>query len=137
MSQGSLVRERTDRAAAFSAALSTRVPFDRLLREISYVLPEDTWLTRLGAIAPEDAAPVPAGAAPPPPATTAPPGGVTIEGATYSHGSVARVLARLGVIPSLENVRLTSSARVEPQRPKRRGWEDTKQEANRRSASPS
>ncbi len=115
VSQGSLVRERSDRAAALSAALATRVPFDRLLREISFVLPEDTWLTQLDAIAPEDAAPVPAGAAPPPPTTTAPPAGVTIEGATYSHGSVARVLARLSVIPSLENVRLTSSARVEPQ----------------------
>ncbi len=83
VSQGSLVRERTDRAAALSAALSTRVPFDRLLREISFVLPEDTWLTQLDAIAPEDTAPVPAGAAPPPPATAAPPAGVTIEGATY------------------------------------------------------
>jgi len=40
---------------------------------------------------------------------------VTIQGATYSHESVARVLARLSVIPSLENIRLTASARVEPQ----------------------
>ena len=115
VSQGSLVRERSDRAAALSAALKTRIPFDRLLREISFVLPEDTWLTQLDAIAPEDAIPVAAGAAPPPPTTTAAPSGVTIEGATYSHGSVSRVLARLSVIPSLENVRLTSSARVEPQ----------------------
>ena len=135
VSQGSLVRERTDRAAALSAALSTRVPFDRLLREISFVLPEDTWLTQLDAIAPEDTAPVPAGAAPPPPATTAPPAGVTIEGATYSHGSVARVLARLSVIPSLENVRLTSSARVEPQTESPSG--DAKSEATEASASPS
>jgi hypothetical protein len=40
---------------------------------------------------------------------------VTIEGATYSHDSVATVLARLAVVPSLANVRLTSTALVEPQ----------------------
>ncbi len=66
VSQGSLVRERTDRAAALSAALSTRVPFDRLLREISYVLPEDTWLTQPSDCARRGTAPVPrrCGAAP-------------------------------------------------------------------------
>ena len=40
--------------------------------------------------------------------------GVTIQGATYSHRSVARVLARLSAIPSLDQVRLTASASVEP-----------------------
>ncbi|CAN5254866.1 hypothetical protein BH20ACT13_BH20ACT13_15300 [soil metagenome] len=115
VSQGSLVRERSDRMTALSAALTARVPFDRLLREISFVLPEDMWLTQLDAIAPEEVVPVVAGAAPPPPTTAATPGGVSIEGATYTHGSVSRLLARLSVIPSLENVRLTSSARVEPQ----------------------
>ncbi len=115
VSQGSLVRERSDRTAALSAALRARIPFDRVLREISFVLPEDTWLTQLDAITPEEVTPVVAGAAPPPPTTTTAPGGVTLEGATYSHGSVSRLLARLSVIPSLENVRLTSSARVEPQ----------------------
>jgi len=116
VTQGSLVRERSDRVAALAAALTTRVPFDRVLREISFVLPEDTWLTQLSATAPASVVPVAVGAAPPPPpTTTAAPAGVTIEGATYSHDSVARFLARLSVVPSLENVRLTSSARVEPQ----------------------
>ena len=116
VTQGTLVRERSDRVAALAAALTTRVPFDRVLREISYVLPEDAWLTQLTATAPASVVPVVAGAAPPPPPnTTAAPAGVTIEGATYSHDSVARLLARLSVVPSLENVRLTSSARVEPQ----------------------
>jgi len=116
VTQGSLVRERSDRVAALAAALRTRVPFDRVLREISFVLPEDTWLTQLTATAPVSIVPVAAGAAPPPPTTaSATPAGVTIEGATYSHDSVARFLARLSIVPSLENVRLTSSARVEPQ----------------------
>lgn len=113
VTHGTIVRERSDRVAALSAALSTRVPFDRLLREISFVLPGDAWLTQLSATAPASSVPAVAGAAPPPQTSTTP-AGVSIEGATYSHDSVARVLARLSVVPSLENVRLTSSARVEP-----------------------
>jgi len=114
VSDAGLAQERTDRVSALAAALSTRIPFDRLLRELSLVLPEDAWLTGITASAPALAAP--AGAPPgrsPAAATTTQ--GVTIQGATYSHQSVARVLARLSVIPSLENVRLTASARVEPQ----------------------
>jgi len=115
VTQAALVQERTDRVAALASALSTRIPFDRLFRELSFVLPEDAWLTGIVASAPVSAAPTgatPAGARP---ATTAATQGVTIQGATYSHQSVARVLARLSVIPSLENVRLTASARVEPE----------------------
>ena len=40
---------------------------------------------------------------------------VTIDGATYSQESVARVLARLELVPALQDVQLTSSALVEPQ----------------------
>jgi Tfp pilus assembly protein PilN len=115
VSQAVLVQERTDRVSALAAALSTRIPFDRLFRELSLVLPKDAWLTGITASAPVSAAPTgaPPGGTPPAAVTTTQ--GVTIQGATYSHESVARVLARLAVIPSLENVRLTASARVEPQ----------------------
>jgi Tfp pilus assembly protein PilN len=114
VSQAALVQERTDRVAALAAALSTRIPFDRLLRELSLVLPEDAWLTGITASAPVGAtqAGAPPGGSAPATATTQ---GVTIHGATYSHQSVARVLARLSVIPTLENVRLMVSSRVEPQ----------------------
>jgi len=108
-----IVQERADRVAALSAALTTRVPLDRLLRELGYVLPDDAWLTGLTASAPDSAD---AGTAPP--GTSAPAAtavqGVTIQGATYSQSSVARVLARLSAIASLDQVRLTSSARVAP-----------------------
>ena len=125
VSQVALVQERTDRVAALAAALSTRISFDRLLRELSLVLPEDAWLTGITASAPASAAP--AGAPPggtPAAATTTQ--GVTIQGATYSHESVARVLARLSVIPSLENIRLTASARVEPQADETAGAKKTR-----------
>jgi len=108
---GTITQERTDRVTALAAAMSTRVPVDRLLRELAYVLPEDAWLTGLTASAPTAAAPTaPAGAAAP--ATSVP--NVTIQGATYSHQSVARVLARLAALPTLSAVRLTASARIEP-----------------------
>jgi Tfp pilus assembly protein PilN len=113
---GTIAQERSDRVTALAAALTTRVPMDRLLNELAYVLPEDAWLTGLSASAP---APVDGAAAAPPgstaPATGVP--GITIQGATYSHQSVARVLARLAALPTLTGVRLTASARVEPPAP--------------------
>jgi Tfp pilus assembly protein PilN len=108
LAPGAIAQERTDRVAALSVALTTRVPLDRLLRELAFVLPEDAWLTGLSAAAPAGTAPATA------PATTAATQGVTIQGATYSLASVARVLGRLAAIPSLEGVRLTASARVDP-----------------------
>ena len=115
VTSAALVQERSDRVAALAAALSTRVPFDRLLREVSFVLPEDAWLTGITAMAPADSTAVATapGAAPGPSSTG--PQGVTIQGSTYSHESVARVLARLSALPSLINVRLMVSARVVPQ----------------------
>jgi Tfp pilus assembly protein PilN len=109
VSQAALDQERTDRVAALASALSGRVAVDRLLNQISLVLPEDAWLTQLDAAAPVSEAiaassPVPVGTA-----------GVTIQGATWSHDRVAVVLARLAAMPSLTDIRLTGSTRVEPQ----------------------
>jgi Tfp pilus assembly protein PilN len=103
-----IAQERADRVAALSAALTYRVPVDRLLRELAYVLPEDAWLTGLTAAASPSSGVATTSAA----ASTVQ--GVTIQGATYSHASVARVLARFAAIPSLDHVRLTASARIAP-----------------------
>lgn len=115
VTSAALVQERSDRVVALAAALSTRIPFDRVLREVSFVLPEDVWLTGITATAPADSTAVATapGTAPPPSSTGQE--GVTIQGSTYSHESVARVLARLSALPSLTNVRLTASTRVVPQ----------------------
>jgi hypothetical protein len=57
---------------------------------------------------------VPAGStAPAASAPGSPPTLVTIEGYTYSHDAVARLLTRLSVIPDLKNVWLQKSARTE------------------------
>jgi Tfp pilus assembly protein PilN len=130
LDEGVLAQERTDRVAALSAALTTRFSFDKLLREISFVLPQDAWLTGLKAGLPAAAAPQ-TGA---PSASSSPASqDVSIEGATYSHDSVALILSRLSVVPSLENVSLTATARVEPQPTQASTSETTTSKKSRRS----
>ena len=111
VSVGMLAAERSSRVAALAAALSSRTAFDRVLHDISLVFPEDAWLTQLEASAPAVAAPAGGTSVPPVAAATS---GVTITGATYSHESVATVLERLSVVPTLTDVRLTSTALVQP-----------------------
>ncbi|MCS7007219.1 MAG: PilN domain-containing protein [Thermoleophilia bacterium] len=109
---GELLQERTSRLAALAAATSGRVAFDRILREVALVLPEDAWLTGLTATAPTAPAEgAPAGGA----ESSEPEQDVTIEGVTTSHEGVARVLARLDAVPSLGNVQLTAITRVDGQ----------------------
>ncbi len=64
------------------------------------MLPEDAWLTGLTATVPASAAPDRRALRFDDRDDTMP--GVTIQGATYSHESVARVLARLAALPSLD-----------------------------------
>ena len=93
-----LDQEKNARITALSSALAGRLAWDRVLREVSLVLPDDVWLTSLSAQAP---------------ATAAAPGasaGFTLNGRTYSHDGVARLLARLAVVPHLSNVQLKHSA---------------------------
>jgi Tfp pilus assembly protein PilN len=106
--QRKLASERQARIAALSAALGHRVAWDRVLREVSLVLPDDVWLTQLAAFSPKP----PTGSAT---ATTAPgavPQGFTMAGYTYSHDAVARLLTRLSVVPGLQNVWLERSLRT-------------------------
>jgi Tfp pilus assembly protein PilN len=96
-----LSAEKGARVGALSAALSSRVAWDRVLRQVSLVLPEDVWLDKLTASAP---------AAAPAEGAAAPTGtGFTLNGSTYSQSGVARFLSRLAVVPDLTNVRLQSS----------------------------
>ena len=100
-----LDNQRTQRAAALASALSRRVAWDRVLRRFSLVLPDDVWLTALTLSSPTPAT-APAGT---PPTTGT---GFTMQGFTYSHDAVARLLSRLAVVPDLANVQLLSSTRT-------------------------
>jgi Tfp pilus assembly protein PilN len=100
--------EEQPRLSAISNAMSTRIAWDRILREFSLVLPSDITLTSLTLNAPPAAVAAVPGAAPAPPAGGAQ--GLSIAGSAYSHDGVARLLSRLMLIPDLTNVTLASSA---------------------------
>jgi len=103
-SHSNLVAEKDARVTVLGKALSTRIAWDRVLREVSLVIPDDVWLEAMNTNGPD-----PAAAAPAPGQTEVPVGGFNITGYTYSHDGVARLLARLSVIPHLQNVKLGSS----------------------------
>jgi Tfp pilus assembly protein PilN len=98
-----LENEKSQRVIVLGKALATRVAWDRIMRELSLVLPEDIWLESLMASAADpNFVPTPGNA-------EAPKGTFTISGYSYSHDGVARLLARLSVVPQLERPSLGSS----------------------------
>jgi Tfp pilus assembly protein PilN len=88
---------------AVSGAMSTRIAWDRILREFSLVVPNDVTITTLNLTAPSNL-PAQPGAT-----TAATPQGLVLIGTAYSHDSVARLLSRLMLIPDLTDVTLSSS----------------------------
>jgi Tfp pilus assembly protein PilN len=106
--QTALAADKQARVTALSGALSRRVAWDRVFRELSLVLPNDVWLATIAAKAPvpSSSAVVPPAAAP---GATVAATGFTIDGFTYSHAAVARLLSRLAVVPDLVNVQLQQS----------------------------
>jgi Tfp pilus assembly protein PilN len=103
--QSALAADKQARVTALSAALSRRVAWDRVFRELSLVLPNDVWLATISAKAPVPSASAIVPPAPPPGSTVAATE-FTLDGYTYSHPAVARLLSRLAVIPDLVNVQL-------------------------------
>jgi Tfp pilus assembly protein PilN len=109
--QTALAADKQARVAALGTALSRRVSWDRVFRELSLVLPDDVWLATLSAKAPVSSS----AAAAAPPSTS---GGTvaatefTLDGFTYSHAAVARLLSRLAVVPDLVDVQLQQSTRT-------------------------
>jgi Tfp pilus assembly protein PilN len=105
-----LQQEQQARTAALATALGRRVTWDRLLREFSLVVPDDVSLTKLTAAGGGTGATVDPAA---PAGTPLPESTFTIEGYTKSQESVARLLARLSVLPELSTVDLESSVATE------------------------
>jgi Tfp pilus assembly protein PilN len=88
-----LEQEKAARVTALSSALGSRLAWDRLLREFALVLPDDVWLTSMQA-----------------PTAGASASGFAVNGRTYSQDGVARLLARLALVPHLTNVTLQHSS---------------------------
>jgi Tfp pilus assembly protein PilN len=95
---------RTTRVTALASVLAQRVAWDRLLREVSQVVPSDVWLLNLNAQSPALGAAAAAAATPGTVTQT-----FTVTGCTYSQDSVARFLARLDVVPDLSDMTLGKS----------------------------
>jgi Tfp pilus assembly protein PilN len=117
-----LAVQRDQRIAALSSALQGRLAWDRILRQISAVLPGDVWLTTLSAQSPLPVATpsttttststTSTTTTTTPAPTTPAPGPLSLTGYTYSQEGVARFLSRLAVVPALQSVKLIQSAQA-------------------------
>jgi Tfp pilus assembly protein PilN len=112
-----LATERVQRVTALQTALNGRISWDRVLREVSLVLPNDVWLSSLTLQAPVSVTPVvpvPGEDAPPPPPTSTTTSiDFQLNGKAFSHQGVARLLSRLALVPDLQGVTLGHSTRTE------------------------
>jgi Tfp pilus assembly protein PilN len=106
--RSSILNQREQRSLALAAAIGKRVSWDRILRRMALVLPDDVWLTNLKGSVPLDSA-APLATTTTPSAFPAAPTQLTLQGTTYTQAGVARLLERLQVLPDLKNVQLTSS----------------------------
>ena len=108
--------EQAKRVTALQSALNGRIAWDRVLREVSLVMPSDVWLSSLTLQAPASATAIPGATTgtPPPTTTTAPtsastPTDFVMNGKSFSHVGVARLMSRLALVPDLERVTLDHS----------------------------
>jgi Tfp pilus assembly protein PilN len=104
------------RLAAADSVSSRRIAWERLLADVSSVLPKQVYLQSLSLQSPTPLAPGASTSAPttPAPGTPAPattgPLGFSATGVASSHVKVALVLDRLASLPWLSNVTLLSTA---------------------------
>jgi Tfp pilus assembly protein PilN len=107
--EAELLQSRDQRVATLNTALTGRIAWDRVLRNLSSVLPDDVWLSSLkaGASTGAESTPAASGAA-----STAGEDFV-LNGYAYSQDGVARLLARLEVVPDLSDVQLQKSEKTE------------------------
>jgi Tfp pilus assembly protein PilN len=112
--RSTVLDQREQRSLALAAAIGKRVAWDRILRRMALVLPDDVWLTTLNGTVPLQSSTAPAAAAAAAAAATPSalppiPTALTLQGYTYTQAGVARLLERLQVLPDLKNVQLQNS----------------------------
>jgi Tfp pilus assembly protein PilN len=98
----SIVGQEAVWLASVTSTLSQRIAWDKVLREVSLVMPDDVTLSSLTMTAPATVGAIPTG-----PAGAGQ--GFVISGSAFSYPSVARLLSRLALVPDLSNVTLTST----------------------------
>ena len=103
------------RAASVAAVASTRFDWERLMRELSRMMPTGSWLTSASTSVTGDAGTAENPTAPA--ATAAPAGGApsaALTGCTPKHSDVARMMVRLRQLHRVVDVQLKQSSRAEP-----------------------
>jgi Tfp pilus assembly protein PilN len=103
------------RAASVAAVASTRFDWERLMRELSRVMPAGSWLTSASASVSGDPS-VSANPTDPAAATAAPGTGspsAALTGCTPKHSDVARMMVRLRQLHRVADVELTQSSRAD------------------------
>ncbi len=83
--RSAILSQREQRTLALAAAIGKRVAWDRILRRMTLVLPNDVWLTNVTGSVPLQPAAAPATATTTSSALPATPTALTIEGATYTR----------------------------------------------------
>ena len=91
-----VAQQMQPRTEAVTSALSDRIAWDRILREFSLILPTDIQVNSLTMTEPVAGATAPTN--------------LQLAGVTYSYDSVARLLARMALIPDLSGVTLTNTS---------------------------
>jgi Tfp pilus assembly protein PilN len=94
--------EQQPRLDAVSGVLGSRTAWDRVLREFAQIVPRDVTVSGLTMDGPVTT-PSSSGT------TVSSPGDFALTGTTTSHDGVARLLARLMLVPDLTNVSLANS----------------------------
>jgi Tfp pilus assembly protein PilN len=103
-----LQAQRTSMTQTAKAIYDSSVPFSILLQELSLVIPENVRLQTLTATVPPAMLPAAASAEPAP--VTPGTADVTFTGQTEEHRDVAEFMTRLGLIPQLMGITLTTSS---------------------------
>jgi Tfp pilus assembly protein PilN len=105
-----LQTKRTEMTTTAKAIDAARVPWSTVFEEISLVIPENVRLQSLTCAVP--ASMLPGAAAAPEVAGTPLAADITFTGQTYEHKDVAEFMTRLGLMPQLSNIQLTSSTKA-------------------------
>ena len=105
-----LQAQRTAMTETAKGIYQSSVPFSILLQELSLVIPENVRLQTLTATVPVSMQP--SGAAVETAVGAAAPADVTFTGQTEKHRDVAEFMTRLGLIPQLMDITLTTSTDV-------------------------
>lgn len=97
------------RTGAVVGLVTGRVNWERLIRDLSAVMPEQVWLTNLKGQTEVAATPTAATAAAPNVNVATVPQGIHLDGYAYTQDQVAQLMARVATVPGLGEPRLASS----------------------------